>query len=311
MRAALDRLEARGQHDRLTRLTVALAEYWPLRGLLAEGERRLATAVAAYTDPTALRARTLIAYGGSVNDPELERRLAEEAIGICERIGDERGLAHARYALANALAMGRRWAEARDLMEESVRAFERLDEPFEMLRARRGLAWAYEELGDITRYRELTEQNLVHARRLGMMRIVARSVGALAMVAVDEGRVADAREMLVESYGIDHALGNRMFVSVDLARFAAMCAAEGRDEIAARLLGCSRALREEIGWTPESWAAQEFDATLALVSARLAPVELASALEAGAATSPDDAVALALGRPKAPLGGASGGTPPR
>jgi predicted ATPase/class 3 adenylate cyclase len=298
MRAALDRLEARGRHDLLTRLTVALAEYWPLRGLLAEGERRLATAVAAYTDSTALRARALIAYGSSVDDPELERRLAEEAIGICKSIGDERGLAHARYALANALAMGRRWVEARDLMEESVRAFERLDEPFEMLRARRGLAWAYEELGDIARYRELTEQNLLQARQLGMRRIVARSLGALGMVAVDEGRVADAREMLVESYGIDHALGNRMFVSVDLARFAAMCAAEGRDEIAARLLGCSRALREEIGWIPESWAAQEFDATLARVSARLAPADLANALEAGAATSPDEAVALALNRPK-------------
>jgi tetratricopeptide (TPR) repeat protein len=276
---------------------VALSEYWPLRGLLAEGERRLAAAVAAYSDATALRARALTAYGQSVSDAEEERRCAEEAIAICERLGDERGLAHARYALGNALAMAGRWAEARDIMEESVAAFERLDEPFEMVRARRGLAWMHEELGDTVRFRELTEENLAQARRLGLRRIEARSLGALGMVALEEGRQADARQMLVDSYRIDHALGNVMFISVDLARFAALCAAEGRDEIGARLLGRSRALREEIGWKPEAWADHEFDAILADIGSRLAPAALANALETGAAMSSDAAAALALAEP--------------
>jgi predicted ATPase/GrpB-like predicted nucleotidyltransferase (UPF0157 family) len=294
MRAALDRLEAAGESELFLRLATALAEYWALRGHLAEGERRLATALRAYAEPTALRARALVAYGSFVDDPDLGRRLAEEAISIYRALGDDRGLAHARYALANALATAGRWAAARELMQKSVQAFERLDEPFELVRARRGLAWMHEELGDLARFVELTEENLVQARALGIRRIEARSLGALGMYALADGRLAEARDMFVESYRIDHELGNVVFITVDLARFAALCAAEGRHEVAARLLGRSRALREEIGWVPESWAAGEFEATLAEVGDRLEPARLAAALEAGAIMSLDEAVAFAL-----------------
>jgi len=272
-----------------------------LRGHLIDGERRLAIALAAYPEPTALRAWALIEFARSVEDLELERRLAEEAIAIFERVGDVRGLARARYALANALTTARRWAEARELMEESVRAFERLGDSFHKVAARRGLAWMYEELGDTARYRELTEQNLAEARALGIRRIEARSLGALGMLALSEGRIADARGMLAESYRIDDALGNLVFISIDLARFAAVSAAEGRVEDAAVLLARSMALREEIGWTPESWAVEEYEQTLAVVTEKLRAAVFADAWKRGSVLGVDEAMALALAADAEPL----------
>ncbi len=296
VRAAFDRLEAAGDGELLVRLVVSMSEYWALRGHLAEGERRLAIALAAYPEPNAVRARALIAHGQTVADPDRRRGMAEEAIAISQRLGDARGLADARYALGNALAMTGRWAEARDLMEESVEAFERLGEPFKMVRARRGLSWMHGELGDVARSRELTEQNLAQARALGIRRIEARSLGSLGMDALAEGRLAEARAMLDESYRIDDALGNAIFISVDLARFAALAAAEGRDEHAAMLLARSRALRDEIAWTPESWAADEYEQTLAAVRERLGEPAFAGAWQRGSGLDVDEAVALVLGR---------------
>ena len=294
LRAAFDQLEAAGDTQLVLRLAGALAEFWALRGHLTEGRRRLEYALAADPRPTAARARALNAASRFAADLATERRRAEEALALHTELGDPEGIALARYALANAAAAQRNWAAAKDLMEESVREFDELGDHFHMLSARRGLAWMHEELGDLDRYRELTEENLGLARSLGNKRIEARALGALAMLALDDGRLADARAMLEDAYGIDRDIGNIIFVSVDLARFAAICAAEGRMDAATRLLARSEALRDEIRWTPESWAAEEYEKTLGAVREQLDEAAFAEAWEQGRALTLDEAVALAL-----------------
>ena len=293
LRAALDRLGAAGNHAPLLRLTAALSDYWGLRGHFIEGQRRFATALEAYPQRTALRAAALVAACRHATDTDEELRFAEEALSIYRELADARGIAHARYALANALTAHRRWAEARDLMEESVHAFEELGEHFQLVAARRGLAWTHEELGDIERYRELTEENLAQARALGIRRIEARSAGALAMLALAEGRLTDARALLDASYGIDRELGNVVFVTVDLVRFAAICAREGRHDVAVRLLARAKTLRDEVSWTPESWAQEEYEETLQAARGPLTDEAFTRAWVEGVAISVDDAVALA------------------
>jgi predicted ATPase/class 3 adenylate cyclase len=296
LRAALDRLEAAGDHEPLLRLTTALSDFWGLRGRFIEGQRRFGAALAAHRRRTALRAAALVAAGRHAVDTDEELRFAEEALSIYRELDDAWGIAHARYAVANALTAHGRWAEARDLMEESVRAFEELGEDFQLVSARRGLAWTHEELGDIARYRELTEENLVQARALGIRRIEARSAGALAMLALAEGRLGDTRPLLDTSYDIDQELGNAVFVTVDLVRFAALCAAEGRHDVAIRLLALAKTLRDEISWRPESWAQKEYDDTLQAARGSRPDEAFARAWEEGVALSVDDAVALARGR---------------
>jgi predicted ATPase len=297
LRAALDHLEAEGQTQLVLQLASALSEFWALRGHLAEARRRLENALDADERPTAPRARALIAAGhfaATAGDVAAERRRAEEALALHTDLGDSRGSALARYAIANAVAGERDWATARDLLEACVWEFSDLGDDFNMLAARRGLAWMHEELGDMNRYRELTEENLRLARSLGNKRIEARALGALAMLALDDGRLNDALAMLKDSYRIDRDLGNMIFVVVDLVRFAAICIGDGRAETAARLLAKSETLREEIAWTPESWAAVEYQLTLARVREGLDEGVFTLAWEHGQALTPDAVIALAL-----------------
>jgi tetratricopeptide (TPR) repeat protein len=192
------------------------------------------------------------------------------------------------------VAAGERdWATAKRLVEESVREFDELGDDHFRLAARRGLAWMYEELGERERYRELTEENLRLARSLGNRRIEARSLGGLAMYALEEDRAAEALELLRESFRIDRDLGSTIFVGLDLARFAAILAHEGAAEAAAQLLAKAEAIHEEIGWTRESWAAEETERTLDTVRTQLDEAALAKAWERGRALTLDEAVELA------------------
>jgi predicted ATPase/class 3 adenylate cyclase len=300
LRAAFDHLEAVGETQLVLRLGSALTSFWAIRGHLAEGRRRVEAALAADERPTPARANALTAAGflaGMTGDLELERARAEEALALHTELGDEWGSAFSRYALANVAAGERDWATAKELMEESVREFDRLGDDHHRLAARRGLAWMHEELGDLERYRELTEENLRLARSLGDKRIEARALGALAMLALEEGQVSDARAMLEGAYRIDRDLGNLVFVGVDLARFAAIRTHEGKAQEAARLLARAAALHEEIGWTPESWAAEEFQEARASVRAQLDEAAFAEAWARGRSLTLDQAVALALNGP--------------
>jgi len=170
-----------------------------------------------------------------------------------------------------------------------------LGDHFMALSARRTLAWMHDELGDRDRYRQLTEENLELARAVGHKRIEARALGSFAMLALEDGRVADASALLHESFRIDRDLGNVVFVSVDLSRFAAIALRKGDAAIAVQLLARSAALQAEIGWTPESWAAEEYEQTLEETRAALDDAEFARAWERGQSLDVDEAVALALG----------------
>lgn len=297
LRAALDHLTGVGETQEVLRLVAALGHYWPLRAHLREGGRRFEDALAADDRPTLARARALTVaarFAAYAADLPQQRRRAEEAFAIFTGLGDERGAARARYALGDVAAGERRWAEARDLLEASVREFSRLGDSHYELMARRGFAWMCAELGDHARSREVTEENLALARAVGHRRIEARSLAALAMIALDDGRIDDAVAMLTDSYRIDRDLGNLIFVSVGFTRFAKIHARRGDHAVAVQLLARGEALREEIGWTPESWVAEEHGAALAEVRAALDDATIARAWERGRALTLDEAAALGL-----------------
>jgi predicted ATPase/class 3 adenylate cyclase len=297
MRAALSHLEATGESQLVLRLAGALSEFWILRGHFAEGRRRVEGALAAERRPTTDRAKALVAASGFasfVGDRALERRRAEEGLALHEELGDAGGAALARYALANVATTERDWTKARRLLEECVHEFSALGDDFNALAARRGLAWAHEELGDLERYRALTEENLEQARALGNRRIEARALGALAMLAVAENRLEDAIDLQTRSYQIDRRIGNPVFLAVDLTRFAAICARKERTEIAAGLLSRSEALREETGYSLESWMAEEYEETVAVVRRQLDESALKRAWQQGRTKPIDEAIEEAL-----------------
>ena len=89
-RSALDQLGASGETERALRLAGALSDLWASRGHVAEGRRRLESALRADKRPTAARAKALNAaaeLAAVSGDPVTMGLRAEEALALHRRLG--------------------------------------------------------------------------------------------------------------------------------------------------------------------------------------------------------------------------------
>ena len=296
LRATLDRLRTAGETQLGLQLAGSLSRFWVMRSHLAEGARRLESALASDERPTSARARALdgaavIALG---DDVPSARVYAEEALTIHRALGDAWGTAYSGCVLAEILTEEGDLPRAQELFNESRARFRELGDEHHTLVATDGLAGVYEDLGDVERARLLHEDNLRSARAQSNRRVVARSLGQLAAYAHNEGRLEDAIAMLKESLLILHDLGDRLGIADDFGRLARTLAVAGRRETALRLVPCSEALYEETGRNVASWTAKRNEETLTIARSELDDAAFAEAWEQGHALTLDEAVALAL-----------------
>jgi len=297
LRAALDRLGASGESELVLRLAGALSRFWDEKGHLAEGRRRLESALCTDERPTAARAKALNGAADmavSLGDATTATLRAEEGLALYRTLGDARGTAESEFLLGLAVADEDDFARAQELFDESARQFRELGDQQYALVATRMLAWMCYRLGDRERGRALHEDNLRQARALGNEHIEASTLGALATIAVDQGRVDDAVSMLKESHSIHRDLGDPIGVARGICRVARVLASVGRAGTAARLLSSSETLHEELGASLRPWLAQMNEETLTTVRAQLDEVAFAEAWEEGRVLTADEAVALAL-----------------
>jgi predicted ATPase len=298
LRAALDRLEGSGETQLVLRLAGALQRFWYLRGHLAEGRRRLESALTADERPTAalanaLNGAALMALDGG--DATTMKLRAEEALALHLELGDVWGAAVARFQLGHAtMHHSGDLRSAQQLFEESVRGFRELADEHYMLLATHGLAVAHYLLDEPDVARDLHEQELRSARALGNQRMLARALAQLAVIAVDQGRVDEVFSMLEEAARIDREVGEMVELAVDLSRFAHALVATDRARTAAILLSSSETFRAEIGATFLPWAVTMNAKTLAAIRSQLDEAGFAEAWEQGRALSVDQAVAIAL-----------------
>jgi tetratricopeptide (TPR) repeat protein len=295
LRAALDRLEASAETERVLQLAGALAEFWAVKGHLSEGRRRLESALHADARPTAARGRALIGAADLANgtgDPATGRLRAEEAVALHRSLGDVRGSAQS-LLLVGIATIERDPLEARGLLEESVRLFRDLGDEHYTLEATRFLAWAHGELGEPDRAQELLEDNLRRGRALGDKHIEATSLEQLSGYAVREGRVDDALRLLSDAYRVNRELDDAYRLPFIVCRFARAVAAKGLAEPAARMLSCGQSLLDEHGST-EDWMERSNQEALASIRTQLDEADFAEAWEQGRKLTADEAVALGL-----------------
>jgi predicted ATPase len=296
IRTALGTLEASGETERVLRLAGSLAEFWAVKGHLAEGRRHIERALEADRRPTAARARALngaadLATGSG--DDTAARVRAEEGLALNRRLGDRWGTADSLLLLGiNHIHTGRP-AEAEGLIGQSMLLFRELGDGRNALEASRFLAWAYSELGDLARARALNEDNLRQARALGDLQIEGRVLSSLASYALDEGRGRDAGRMLKDAFRVNRQLGDDYFAPIIVCRFGHALAVEGRADAAAQVLSSGRAQMEEIG-TSEGWIARANEETRASALSVLGEAAFAEAWERGRILTAEEAVALAL-----------------
>jgi predicted ATPase/class 3 adenylate cyclase len=294
LRAALERLEASGEVELVLRLAGAVSRFWYLRGHVAEGRRRLESALRADERPTAARAKAL--NGAAVmalnsGDAATTKVRAEEALELHSTIGDEWGAAYSRFMLGNA---ERDLERAQQLLDESVRRFRELGDENYTLTAAFNLAIVIEDLGDRERARTLHEEILCRARELKNEQLEAHSLTQLAMIFFAEDRLQDASSTLKQALRIFRDVGNLIEIAINLGRFAAIFAREGQAATAARLLSRSEALTEEIGSRVPAWAATRNERTRTIIRSQLDEADFAGAWQQGQTLTTDEAVALAL-----------------
>ena len=274
--------------------------FWNTRGHIAEGRRRLESALRADERPTAARARALGGAGAlaiNAGDVVTARLRLEEGLELYRWLGDTWGTAHTTLNLGAAASEEGDLARAHQIFEESVGAFRELGDEYYTLWATRMLAWMCYKLGDRERALALHEDVVRQARTLGNEPMLATSLGSLADDAIRRGRVQDGLPMLKESTRIYRELGDLFETAINLCRFGRALALEARAGTAVRLLACSEVLLEEFGDRSEAddaWVVETNEETLTIIRKQLDEAAVAEAWEQGRALTLDEAVALAL-----------------
>jgi predicted ATPase len=296
LRAALERLEASGNAQRVLQLVSAVWRFWYLRGHILEGGRRLDAALTADAGRTTTRAYALI--GSAVmatqrGDGVMTRVRAEEAHTIHRESGDFWGVAYSGFMLGHAAVLDRDFAAGRDAFDASCQAFRALgDESYAQL-ATENLAWMYFELGDRPRALATHEDNLGRARASGNRRIEGGTLSRLASYALEDGLVDKAVGLLTEGARITGSIGLVSDLADNLFLFAWAASLQEQAAVAARLFAAGEAAMQRLG-THRAWAAMDDAATLARIRAQLDDAAFVTFWEQGRNMSVEDAIALAL-----------------
>ncbi len=157
------------------------------------------------------------------------------------------------------------------------------------------LGVALQMSGDLEAAREVMSARLSMGRSTGDQFVVWVESANLSMVERRLGNLDRAEELALQALAIDAVRGAEMSIAWTINGVAAVTAAKGDLERAAVLAGMAAAMLERAGgeWPPDERA--QHDATLATLTAGLAPDALAGARARGAAMPVEDGVAYALG----------------
>jgi predicted ATPase/class 3 adenylate cyclase len=297
LRAALDYLAASGETELVLRLTGALADFWHYAGHVAEGRRRLETALRAGGVSTpahawALLGAAFLAYASG--DVSAAMSLGEQSLALQRRFGDPSGTALALNILVVAAIEEGDLERAQKLAEESLELFRDAGEDEMVVAATRTLGFVHYSRGDLERARALHEANLQRAREFGFKEPEAGTLGSLSIIAADQGRGEDSVLLVRENVSVARDLGSLQVIAQSLCRAADVLVRFRRKaDASARLLSCFEGLRERIG-VSEAWVGRMNEETLAEIRRQLDEPAFAEAWDEGRKLTADEAVELAL-----------------
>ncbi len=279
------------------RLAGAIWWFWFVRGHYAEGRAWLSGLLAAEPAGQSKAARAKALNGAGLlawRQGELlaARALLEESQAIRRELGDRMGMARSLNNLG-LVAWGHR-DSARALFEECLAIWRELGD-------RRGIATSLANLGglavgqgDYAVARTLLEESLALLRELGNRHIMGITLSNLGIVAHGQGDYAAARTIHEESLAIRREIGDRLGMADSLEELAAVAALE-RPDRAARILGATERLREEIGAPLPASRRSRYEGQVATARAAIADEDAFDrAWQEGRSLTLEHAIELAL-----------------
>ena len=299
VRAALDRLRAKGRAEDGLSLAAAPGRFWWRRGYLSEGRAWLDALLVlpADGDGSATRVRALILAGDIAawqkDDAQASTR-HDEAAALARALGDEWGLALALLGLGSDAIDRGEWAGAESLLVESFDLFRDLGDPWgaALVRCQQGVV--AQAQGNHDHAAACFDEALGVFRERQDWRYVAATLGHLGKLALARGDERGARMAYREALALSTELGDKTGIAWEVMGMAGVAGLEGQAEQAARLLGAAEALRDQIGarLAPYEWAIH--DRIQATVRQALGPSAFAAAWARGGALSVADAIAEAM-----------------
>jgi predicted ATPase/DNA-binding SARP family transcriptional activator len=250
LRGALAWAAAVGEIEIEVRLAAALRQYWIVRGELSEARRAFEGAVerSGNADP-ALRALAHVNAGlfpYRQGDLEQAKEHFTTALGLYRRLGDE---AESGRCLAElgAVAIGEGDLDrAEKLYVEAVEHFRTHGQTIRLCIALGNLGALASMRGDYEAAARFQAEVLPPQREIGDRDGLAISLHNFGRTEIKRSRVEHARELLGESLELATELGYKEVIAYCLQGYAQL-ALEADPERAARLVGASLAILDEMG----------------------------------------------------------------
>jgi non-specific serine/threonine protein kinase len=303
LHAAMEWSRAAGELEEGLHLASALWRFWAVRGYLSTGRRRLRQlleaadarpgSVTARVRAPALNAAGILAR--HQGDYREAAALWEAGLALWREIGDRQGEAAALNNLGSAASDHGDAERATALYEESLALWREADDAWGIATALTNLALAAHAGGDDARATTLLEESLDLRRRLGDKERIAESLNILGRVTRSTGDVARAEALHAESLRLRWEVRDLMRMPYCLEGLAAVASLRGQLPRAARLFGAAEALRAVTGSPLPPAQRADYEQRVAAVRAGLDTATCAAAWSEGAAMSPEQAMAYALG----------------
>jgi predicted ATPase/class 3 adenylate cyclase len=251
LRAALDWAEATGNIETGIRTAAAIWRFWQQRGRLSEGRDRLERLLA-MPSPSRdeVRARALGALGGIAywqNDTSVTRASYERAVDLARAAGDPRLLASALFDLSFVPFMDHDANRAESILREGLAVAEDAGDRRLTADFWTGLAFLEFDRGRLVDGIALRRRAIALYREEGDGWKVAENLIGLAMMSRSAGDVNAARVHLRNALGMLIQAKDTISMSGALTGFALVALDDGLPERAARLVGASARIRDDVG----------------------------------------------------------------
>jgi predicted ATPase/DNA-binding XRE family transcriptional regulator len=312
LRAALRWAIRSREADTAARLALALWRFWAERFHMSEGRRWL-EAVLALGGPEggagraepALPARRwaflhLVTGILSAGQGDYDRAVAlyEESLALYQNLDHIKGTSGPLRELGAVAYHRGDYEQAVRLSEQALAVAREFGSTFGSGLAICTLTDALRAQGDLERARTLLEESLASLRRqeypLRIANALANTLARLGSIECEIGRDARALELYEECLNLARRFGFTFDAMIFLDGLARVAAVQRRPERAARLLGASAALREEMGTPLMPIARADRDHAMNAARAALGEDAFAAAWDEGHAITLEESIAGAL-----------------
>jgi predicted ATPase/class 3 adenylate cyclase len=283
------------------RLASALFTFWTLRGYMTEGRRWLDDAIGRSGGaPAALRAKALAATGGMAYRQADYARSTEvwtEALELFRELDDATGTARMIGELGNVAVAEGELERALELYDECARVLRESGDRLRLANVIGNMGAVANIQQDYERGRRLCEEALQLERELGSTEGTALTLHNIARIDLATGRPEEARRGFRESIEGATEIGYRELIAYCLEGLGELAAAAGDPRGAARLVGASEGLFDELGVPMQDNEGESYARTVEALGAALGEEEFARLRLEGRELGPAEAVELALGQP--------------